>query len=171
MREIGVYWYSFSNHCTRRCIYVKRNQKKKLSSSLVSSSSIRAPSFWRSHASHINRLTSSPRPVPSRARLGMQAMMFPVACPLASVYILRPGAGCFCILLISLLIPPLEYIDNLHTNRSITALCCCSLVPVNARRRSLLCVSEPHLSFRSCTSTAKCLVSLRPASLGFPRSR
>ena len=32
------------------------------------------------------------------------------------------------------LIPPLEYIDNLYTNSSITALCCCSLTPVDERR-------------------------------------
>ena len=70
-REIGVYWYLFSNHCPLRCIYVERKQRKKLSSFLVSSNSIRAPSSWRSHASHVNRLTSSPRSVPSRARLGM----------------------------------------------------------------------------------------------------
>ena len=25
-REFGVYWYLFSNHCSRRCIYVKRSQ-------------------------------------------------------------------------------------------------------------------------------------------------
>ena len=43
-------------------------------------------------------------------------------------------AGCFCILLISPLIPPLEYIDNLYTNSPITALCCCSLTPVDERR-------------------------------------
>ena len=70
-REIGVYWYLLSNHYSRGCIYVDRNQKKKLGSSLVSSNSIRAPSSCRSHASHVNRLTSSPRSVPSRARLGM----------------------------------------------------------------------------------------------------
>ena len=70
-RDIGVYWYLFSNHCPRRCIYETVIKKKKLSSSLVSSSSITAPSSWRSHASHVNRLTSSPRSVPSRARLGM----------------------------------------------------------------------------------------------------
>ena len=70
-RDIGVYWYLFSNHCPRRCIYENVIKRKKLSSSWVSSSSIRAPSSWRSHASHVNRLTSSPRSVPSRARLGM----------------------------------------------------------------------------------------------------
>ena len=95
-------------------------------------------------------------------------MMFPVTCPLASVYVLRPGAGCFCILLISPLIPPLEYIDNLYTNSPITALYRCSLTPVDERRRPLPCFSEHLLSSRSCTSTAKCLSSLRSASLGFP---
>ena len=45
--------------------------------------------------------------------------MFPVACPLASVYLLRPGAGCFRILLISPLIPPQKYVDNLYTNSPI----------------------------------------------------
>ena len=43
-REIGVYWYLFSNHCPRRCVYETVIKKKKLSSSLVSSSSITAPS-------------------------------------------------------------------------------------------------------------------------------
>ena len=28
-REIGVYWYLFSNHCPLRCIYVERKQGKK----------------------------------------------------------------------------------------------------------------------------------------------
>ena len=80
-------------------------------------------------------------------------LMFPVTCPLASVYLLRPGAGCFRILLISPLTPPLKYIDNLYTNSPITALCCCSLTPVDESRRPSPCFSENLLSCRSCTST------------------
>ena len=28
-REIGVYWYLFSNHYSLRCIYVERKQRKR----------------------------------------------------------------------------------------------------------------------------------------------
>ena len=29
LREIGVYWYLFSNHCSRRCIYETVIKKEK----------------------------------------------------------------------------------------------------------------------------------------------
>ena len=29
VREIGVYWYLFSNHYSLRCIYVERKQRKR----------------------------------------------------------------------------------------------------------------------------------------------
>ena len=35
-REIGVYWYLFSNHCSRRCIYVERKRRGYVDGSLYS---------------------------------------------------------------------------------------------------------------------------------------
>jgi len=156
-REIGVYWYSFSNHCTRECIHKKSDKQTKVKFSfdlqIISSSLISAPSFWRSHVLHDMRLrlTTLPSTISSRAGLGVQCYaLSSSARPLAPVLSPRPGAGWCCSLLASPgpLNTPYTIIDNLCTNSPITTLPDCSLLSVGSRRRPLSCLFSAS-TFRS----------------------
>ena len=143
-REIGVYWYLFSNHCTRECIHKKSDKQTKVKFSfdlqIISSSLISAPSFWRSHVLHDMRLrlTTLPSTISSRAGLGVQCYaLSSSARPLAPVLSPRPGAGWCCSLLASPgpLNTPYKIMDNLCTNSPITTLLDCSLLSVDIRHR------------------------------------
>ena len=73
-----VYWYSFSNHYTRKCIHTCERERK-CGSSQSSSGFILAPSSWCRHASHARHLPSPPCLVSSQAGFGMQCYSPPHA--------------------------------------------------------------------------------------------
>ena len=70
---------------------------RRVSWKVISPSLMSAPSFWRSHASHANRLYLHTCSVPSRA-VGHAVLSF-AARPLAPIYPPRPGADWHYLLL------------------------------------------------------------------------